>query len=37
VLSPPLIITKAEVDMIVTTLRAAIEKVTVELTAEGLI
>ena len=37
VLSPPLIITKAEVDMVVTTLRAAIEKVTVELTTEGLV
>jgi putrescine---pyruvate transaminase len=37
VLSPPLVITRAEVDFVVETLRGAIEKATVELRAEGVI
>lgn len=37
VLSPPLVITKADVDFVVATLRHAIEKATKELRAEGVI
>jgi adenosylmethionine-8-amino-7-oxononanoate aminotransferase len=37
VLSPPLIMTMAEVDFVVDTLRGAILKATEELTAEGVI
>jgi putrescine aminotransferase len=36
VLSPPLVITKEQVDFVVETLKSAIAKVTAELTAEGL-
>jgi putrescine aminotransferase len=37
VLSPPLVITKEQVDFVVDTLRRAIEKATAELKAEGVI
>lgn len=37
ILSPPLVMTKADVDFVVGTLRAAIEKATAELKAEGVL
>lgn len=37
VLSPPLVMTRADVDFVVGTLRAAIGKATAELKAEGII